>query len=75
MQLQLCSALMGHVLFTILTVIILQIMEPPWKAYNVLRKMDYPYEASTISCSFPHVITFCEGEKKTFKMPNLQSEI
>ncbi|CAI0440915.1 unnamed protein product [Linum tenue] len=23
------------------------IMEPPWKAYNVLRKMDYPYEAST----------------------------
>ncbi|TQE04926.1 hypothetical protein C1H46_009397 [Malus baccata] len=21
------------------------IMEPPWKAYNVLRKMDYPYEA------------------------------
>lgn len=23
-----------------------QIMEPPWKAYNVLKKMDYPYEAS-----------------------------
>lgn len=22
-------------------------MEPPWKAYNVLRKMDYPYEVST----------------------------
>ncbi|KAH9650628.1 Embryo defective 2737 [Citrus sinensis] len=22
------------------------IMEPPWKAYNVLRKMDYPYEES-----------------------------
>lgn len=21
-------------------------MEPPWKAYNVLKKMDYPYEAS-----------------------------
>lgn len=24
-------------------------MEPPWKAYNVLRKMDYPYEASIMS--------------------------
>ncbi|KAG7024827.1 hypothetical protein SDJN02_13646 [Cucurbita argyrosperma subsp. argyrosperma] len=22
------------------------IMEPPWKAYNVLRKMEYPYEVS-----------------------------
>ncbi|KAF6166839.1 hypothetical protein GIB67_026618 [Kingdonia uniflora] len=22
------------------------IMEPPWKTYNVLRRMDYPYEAS-----------------------------
>jgi len=22
-------------------------MEPPWKAYNVLKKMDYPYEVST----------------------------
>ncbi|KAE8707811.1 early nodulin-like protein 2-like [Hibiscus syriacus] len=21
------------------------IMEPPWKAYNILKKMDYPYEA------------------------------
>ncbi|KAH0986651.1 hypothetical protein GBA52_013828 [Prunus armeniaca] len=30
------------------------IMEPPWKAYNVLRKMDYPYEASTNSC--PHIV-------------------
>lgn len=28
-------------------------MEPPWKAYNVLRKMDYPYEASTNSCPVP----------------------
>lgn len=23
---------------------LMQIMEPPWKAYNVLRKMEYPYE-------------------------------
>lgn len=22
----------------------LQIMEPPWIAYNIMRKMDYPYE-------------------------------
>lgn len=26
-----------------------QIMEPPWQAYNVLEKMDYPYEVSVIS--------------------------
>jgi len=26
-----------------------QIMEPPWQAYNVLKKMDYPYEVSVIS--------------------------
>ncbi|PHT72997.1 hypothetical protein T459_23782 [Capsicum annuum] len=25
------------------------IMEPPWKAYNIMRKMDYPYEASAMS--------------------------
>ncbi|KAJ6770378.1 EMBRYO DEFECTIVE 2737 [Salix purpurea] len=24
------------------------IMEPPWQAYNVLSKMEYPYEASII---------------------------
>ncbi|RWW51935.1 hypothetical protein BHE74_00041678, partial [Ensete ventricosum] len=24
------------------------IMEPPWKAYNVMRKMDYPYEVSNM---------------------------
>lgn len=24
-------------------------MEPPWKAYNVMRKMDYPYEVSISS--------------------------
>lgn len=29
-------------------------MEPPWKAYNIMQKMDYPYEASTISLSFAH---------------------
>lgn len=23
-------------------------MEPPWKAYNVMRRMEYPYEASAI---------------------------
>ncbi|RXH83174.1 hypothetical protein DVH24_003672 [Malus domestica] len=34
------------------------IMEPPWKAYNVLRKMDYPYEASINFCPMPHAITF-----------------
>ncbi|GMN54504.1 hypothetical protein TIFTF001_023639 [Ficus carica] len=36
------------------------IMEPPWKAYNVLRKMDYLYEASTMSCTLPLFITFTE---------------
>ena len=43
---------------------VLQIMEPPWKAYNVLRKMDYPYEVSTnklylldpIACHVCHLI-------------------
>lgn len=25
-----------------------QIMEPPWKAMNIMRKMDYPYEVSGI---------------------------
>lgn len=24
----------------------IQIMEPPWTAYNVLKKMEYPYEVS-----------------------------
>ncbi|KAK4344072.1 hypothetical protein RND71_037166 [Anisodus tanguticus] len=28
------------------------IMEPPWKAYNIMRKMDYPYEASAMSSLF-----------------------
>ncbi|KAG5569201.1 hypothetical protein H5410_058967 [Solanum commersonii] len=28
------------------------IMEPPWKAYNIMRKMDYPYEASALSSLF-----------------------
>ncbi|CAB4277501.1 unnamed protein product [Prunus armeniaca] len=37
------------------------IMEPPWKAYNVLRKMDYPYEASTNSCPVPS--EFCCFDK------------
>lgn len=36
-----------------LPLLILQIMEPPWKAYNVFNKMEYPYEASAILLSFP----------------------
>lgn len=24
-------------------------MEPPWKAYDIMRKMDYPYEVSPLS--------------------------
>ncbi|KAF3657152.1 putative origin recognition complex subunit 3-like [Capsicum annuum] len=34
------------------------IMEPPWKAYNIMRKMDYPYEASAMSSLF----LFCCNE-------------
>lgn len=26
-------------------------MEPPWKAYNIMKKMDYPYEVSGTSIS------------------------
>ncbi|BBH01778.1 embryo defective 2737 [Prunus dulcis] len=32
------------------------IMEPPWKAYNVLRKMDYPYEANRTFCFEHHIV-------------------
>lgn len=31
-------------------------MEPPWQAYNVLEKMDYPYEVSVISKFYPNSI-------------------
>ncbi|KAG8637146.1 hypothetical protein MANES_15G087900v8 [Manihot esculenta] len=34
------------------------IMEPPWKAYNVLRKMDYPYEHIVDSMKDPSIATF-----------------
>ncbi|XP_010537026.1 PREDICTED: uncharacterized protein LOC104811867 [Tarenaya hassleriana] len=34
------------------------IMEPPWKAYNVLRKMDYPYEHIVHSMKDPNIATF-----------------
>ncbi|XP_010260241.1 PREDICTED: uncharacterized protein LOC104599413 [Nelumbo nucifera] len=34
------------------------IMEPPWKAYNVLRKMDYPYEHIVHSMKDPSVAAF-----------------
>ncbi|XP_020275180.1 uncharacterized protein LOC109849725 [Asparagus officinalis] len=34
------------------------IMEPPWKAYNVLRKMDYPYENIIHSMKDPKVAAF-----------------
>ncbi|XP_020088137.1 uncharacterized protein LOC109710106 isoform X1 [Ananas comosus] len=34
------------------------IMEPPWKAYNVLRKMDYPYENIVNSMRDPKVAAF-----------------
>ncbi|CAN0920265.1 hypothetical protein LINGRAHAP2_LOCUS31939 [Linum grandiflorum] len=31
------------------------IMDPPWKAYNVLSKMTYPYEASIDSIATSHI--------------------
>ncbi|KAL0796593.1 hypothetical protein Bca101_067970 [Brassica carinata] len=34
------------------------IMEPPWKAYNVLRKMDYPYEHIVHSMKDPRIANF-----------------
>ncbi|XP_077252270.1 embryo defective 2737 isoform X2 [Tasmannia lanceolata] len=34
------------------------IMEPPWKAYNVIRKMDYPYENIAQSMRDPKVAAF-----------------
>ncbi|KAH9650630.1 Embryo defective 2737 [Citrus sinensis] len=34
------------------------IMEPPWKAYNVLRKMDYPYEHIVESMRDPSIAAF-----------------
>ncbi|XP_072961439.1 uncharacterized protein [Typha angustifolia] len=34
------------------------IMEPPWKAYNVMRKMDYPYENIIHSMRDPKVAAF-----------------
>ncbi|XP_042457811.1 uncharacterized protein LOC122041976 [Zingiber officinale] len=35
-----------------------EIMEPPWKAYNVMRKMDYPYENIVQSMRDPKIATF-----------------
>ncbi|EYU26376.1 hypothetical protein ABFS82_08G186500 [Erythranthe guttata] len=34
------------------------IMEPPWKAYNILRKMDYPYEHVIHSMKDPSIAAF-----------------
>ncbi|KAH7657699.1 Heat shock protein DnaJ cysteine-rich domain-containing protein [Dioscorea alata] len=34
------------------------IMEPPWKAYNVLRRMDYPYENIAHSMRDPKIAAF-----------------
>ncbi|CAA7397503.1 unnamed protein product [Spirodela intermedia] len=34
------------------------IMEPPWKAYNVLKKMDYPYENILNSMKDPKIAAF-----------------
>ncbi|KAK2639002.1 hypothetical protein Ddye_026797 [Dipteronia dyeriana] len=34
------------------------IMEPPWKAYNVMRKMDYPYEHIVHSMKDPSIAAF-----------------
>ncbi|XP_058095428.1 uncharacterized protein LOC131240914 [Magnolia sinica] len=34
------------------------IMEPPWKAYNVLQKMDYPYENIVQSMRDPNIAAF-----------------
>ncbi|WOL00748.1 hypothetical protein Cni_G09461 [Canna indica] len=35
-----------------------EIMEPPWKAYNVMRKMDYPYENIVHSMRDPKIAAF-----------------
>ncbi|XP_027341065.1 uncharacterized protein LOC113854328 isoform X1 [Abrus precatorius] len=34
------------------------IMEPPWQAYNVLKKMDYPYEHIAHSMKDPSIAAF-----------------
>ncbi|KAJ8527733.1 hypothetical protein K7X08_015184 [Anisodus acutangulus] len=34
------------------------IMEPPWKAYNIMRKMDYPYEHIVDSMKDPGIAAF-----------------
>lgn len=34
------------------------IMEPPWKAYNVMRKMEYPYENIAHSMKDPKIAAF-----------------
>ncbi|KAL3821207.1 hypothetical protein ACJIZ3_007112 [Penstemon smallii] len=34
------------------------IMEPPWKAYNILRKMEYPYEHIVESMKDPSIAAF-----------------
>ncbi|XP_038996755.1 uncharacterized protein LOC120121473 isoform X1 [Hibiscus syriacus] len=34
------------------------IMEPPWKAYNILKKMDYPYEHIVHSMKDPSIAAF-----------------
>ncbi|XP_068666259.1 uncharacterized protein [Aristolochia californica] len=34
------------------------IMEPPWKAYNVMRKMEYPYEHIVQSMRDPKIAAF-----------------
>ncbi|XP_060209330.1 uncharacterized protein LOC132636467 isoform X2 [Lycium barbarum] len=34
------------------------IMEPPWKAYNIMRKMDYPYEHIVESMKDPSIAAF-----------------
>ncbi|XP_073054567.1 uncharacterized protein [Primulina eburnea] len=34
------------------------IMEPPWRAYNILRKMDYPYEHIIDSMKDPSIAAF-----------------
>ncbi|KAK8940148.1 hypothetical protein KSP40_PGU021300 [Platanthera guangdongensis] len=34
------------------------IMEPPWKAYNVMRKMNYPYEHIVHSMKDPKIAAF-----------------
>ncbi|KAG0498924.1 hypothetical protein HPP92_003279 [Vanilla planifolia] len=41
-----------------LTISVDDIMEPPWKAYNVLRKMDYPYEHIVDSMKDPKIAAF-----------------